>query len=478
MKTGSIVLIAAALVLALALSGAGPQSAEQLYKSALYEEEVGGDLQKAIGIFQDVIKRFPASRDVAAKAQLHIGSCYEKLGLQEAEKAFQKVIADYPEQLEEVKAAKDKLSAILSTRALPEATGREPSVRLIWSGPDAVAAPRTSPDGMFLSFVDQETGSLCVRELASGKTAAIASKDPSTPFEFAGNTCWSPDGKALAYSWFNKDNAMELRTIGADGSDMRVLYKKKDEWAFPVAWSPDGKAIVIGLVKDFYNRYDIALVSVEDGSLRVLGTPKLLKTTPKNITFSPDSRYVIADLPQGENDPKHDIFAFPVDGGQPTRVVQHPANDGVLEWIPGSGDLLFISDRTGTQDAWLVKIVDGLAQGEPRLVRKNLGWVACLGVSRQGSLFYRVDTEMKDIAIASIDLDKRAFIEPPKTLPQSLVGVNSHPQWSPDGKSLAFLSDRKTESSPRTTQAVWIWSAESGETRELATNLQSLTRPR
>ncbi len=73
MKTRSIVLIAAALVLALALSGAGPQGAEQLYKSALYEEEVGGDLQKAIGIFQDLLKRFPESREVAAKAQLHIG---------------------------------------------------------------------------------------------------------------------------------------------------------------------------------------------------------------------------------------------------------------------------------------------------------------------------------------------------------------------------------------------------------------------
>ena len=70
MKTGSIGFNAVALTLALALSGAVPQSAEQLYKSGLYEEEVGGNLQKAIGIFQDILKRFPESRDVAAKAQL------------------------------------------------------------------------------------------------------------------------------------------------------------------------------------------------------------------------------------------------------------------------------------------------------------------------------------------------------------------------------------------------------------------------
>ncbi|MCK7478332.1 MAG: tetratricopeptide repeat protein [Candidatus Moduliflexus flocculans] len=65
-------------------------------KAGLYEEEVGGDLQKAIAIYQDLLKRFPGSREVAAKAQLHIGLCYEKLGTREAEKAFQRVIDNYP----------------------------------------------------------------------------------------------------------------------------------------------------------------------------------------------------------------------------------------------------------------------------------------------------------------------------------------------------------------------------------------------
>jgi hypothetical protein len=89
MKIRPIVFAVIIAILASTQSGAGQQSAEQLFKTGLYEEEVGGDLQKAIGIYQDLLKRFPASRDVAAKAQLHIGLCYEKLGTTEAEKAFE-----------------------------------------------------------------------------------------------------------------------------------------------------------------------------------------------------------------------------------------------------------------------------------------------------------------------------------------------------------------------------------------------------
>ncbi len=49
MKTRSIVFAAIAAILALALSGAGQQGAEQLYKSGLYEEEVAETFRKPLG---------------------------------------------------------------------------------------------------------------------------------------------------------------------------------------------------------------------------------------------------------------------------------------------------------------------------------------------------------------------------------------------------------------------------------------------
>ena len=86
-------LFAAGLVHAVA-----PESEIQLVR--VLDNEGQGDLQKAIALYQDIVKKFPAEREVAAKAQLHIGLCYEKLGLAEAQKAFQKVVSDFPEQKE------------------------------------------------------------------------------------------------------------------------------------------------------------------------------------------------------------------------------------------------------------------------------------------------------------------------------------------------------------------------------------------
>ena len=87
----AILLMVLAASLGLFVSGraaALQQAAGEVFEKALYVEEVQGDLQKAIALYQDIVKRFPDNREIGAKAQLHIGLCYEKLGLKEAEKAF------------------------------------------------------------------------------------------------------------------------------------------------------------------------------------------------------------------------------------------------------------------------------------------------------------------------------------------------------------------------------------------------------
>lgn len=482
MKNTRFILILA-LVVSLGLlvpgrAAVSQQMAGELFEKAIYVEEGQGDLQKAIGLFQDIVKRFPAEREIAANAQLHIGLCYEKLGLTEAQKAFQKVVSDFPEQAEAVTRAREKLSAMVRANAVLDTAEKALSVRLIWSGPDADSVGKASPDGKFLSFIDKETANLCIKELASGKTTVVTKKEPwGKSYEFAVSSCWSPDGKKLAFGWFNKDNSIELRTVDTDGSNVRILYQKKDEMVFPASWSPDGRSIAVGLARDFYKSYSLGLVAVEDGSLKIVKTPNRLKTAPGNMIFSPDGRYLIIDLPQSENDPKHDIFAFSVDGQMETRIAEHPEEDSVLEWIPGSNNLLFLSNRTGTPDAWLVGFAGGQTRGEPLLARKDLGRVTPLGLSREGAFFYRLGSQMTDIAIASIDLEERALIEPPKILPLTFVGANYQPQWSPDGKYLAYLSNPRSGPGGKSHPALWIRSADTGEAREITTNLQSIAHP-
>jgi len=164
------------LIFVFVSSGYTQQSAEQIYQSGLYKEEVEGDLQKAIELYQKILKQFPENRKVAAKAQLHIGLCYEKLGLKEAQKAFQKVIDNYPEQTDAVKKAKEKLSLLLKAQTVIEEGDKKFKIRQVWAGSDVDTLGAPSPEGRYLSYVDWDTGDLAILELATGKKRCLTDK--------------------------------------------------------------------------------------------------------------------------------------------------------------------------------------------------------------------------------------------------------------------------------------------------------------
>ena len=164
-------LIAASILFSLiCLREALPQeSAEGLYEGAIFKKEAEGDLEGAIQLFLKIIISFPDNRKMGAKAQLQIGICYEKMGMKQALKAYQKVAESYPEQTEEIKLAKEKIAILLKAQALVEKGDREFRIRQVWSGPDVDIFGGPSPDGRYLSYVDWETGNLAIHELATGK---------------------------------------------------------------------------------------------------------------------------------------------------------------------------------------------------------------------------------------------------------------------------------------------------------------------
>ena len=109
------------------------QTAEELFPKAIQLEEVKGELEKAIEVYQTIVMSFPENSPVAAKAYLHMGICYEKLGMQEAQKAFEAVIAKYPTQVDAVRTAREKLDRL--NQASP------PSNKVLWDQPFAISGP-------------------------------------------------------------------------------------------------------------------------------------------------------------------------------------------------------------------------------------------------------------------------------------------------------------------------------------------------
>jgi Tol biopolymer transport system component len=487
MKSKAIVVMGLALIVALALAVGGQQNAEQLYKSGLYEEEVGGDLQKAVGIYQEILKRFPDSRAIAAKAQLHIGLCFEKSGAQEAQKAFQKVIDNYPEQAEAVRQAKDKLSLLAGSRVMAAPGDTEFKLRQVWAGPLVDILGAVSPDGRYLSFVDWMTGDLAIRELATGTNRRLTNKGPWTQSpEFALFSKWSPDSRRIVYQWYNKDEIFELRVFDIENSTARTLYqvRKKDEYAQAFDWSPDGKSILAALyglrdssVEAFTQ---LCLISVADGSVTVLKTRFEGRDAdaPWGFAFSPDGKYIAYDIPRKDKaSDRRDIFLLSTDGSTVTPLIEHPAADTVFDWAPDGKGLLFVSDRTGAGDLWFVNVADGKAQGSPQLVKPGIGMATPMGITRQGALFCGFQGGATDVYEVGIDPQTGKILSPAKKAVLLYEGHNAYPDYSPDGKLLAYISTQSLMTiQPR--RFLGILSLETGQTRELHPDLVTFGFPR
>ncbi|MCK4966710.1 PD40 domain-containing protein, partial [bacterium] len=363
-----------------------------------------------IQLFINIITKFSEERNIAAKAQLQIGMCYEKLGLNQAQKAYQKVVENYPEQTEAVKLANEKLSLILRAKAVAGTGNKEFSIRRVKEGIDVGFEGAVSPDGRYLSYVDWESGDLAVYEIATGNKHRLTNKgswDKSN--EFAYYSRWSPDGKQIVYDWYTKEDLMELRIVGFDGLKPRILYSNKEViWSQTYGWSPDSKQILTVLFKE-NGEAQFVLVSSEDGSVRVLKTLEQ-GFEDYNMNFSPDGSYIVYDFQQKEDSPERDISLLSTDGSREISLVEHPADDYVLGWAPDGKNILFSSDRRNSIDAWVIQFSDGKVQGTPKLVTPNIGKCYPKGFTRNGSFYYDIYDDAMDIYFGELSLETGKII--------------------------------------------------------------------
>jgi Tol biopolymer transport system component len=457
------------LLFAVVLWGSISQTGEDLFQKALRLERNEGKLVEAIELYNKVVAE-GKGQSLAAQAQLRIGLCYEKLGqktIKQAQEAFQKVVDNFPGEIEAVKMAQEKLSNFLKAQSAIEKASKEFNLRKIWSGPltDTLGAP--SPDGRYLSMVDWMTGDLAVRDLTTGKNRRLTDKGSwQESSEFALFSRWSPDGKKIVYNWLNKEECFELRIVEPDNPEPRILYPVGTmEYVHPFEWSPDGNNI-LALVTQAPRTSQIGLISVADGSFRVL------KTTDNDwqsnlpiFTFSPDGRYIAFSNLQDEDTQNRDIFLMSVEDKQETVLIEHPMNDSLLGWSPDGKWILFASDRTGSTDAWIVRVELGKPIQAPEMIKKDLGHIDPMGFTQKGSFIYGVSNQGNDIYAIYIDPESGKMNSPPVKATKRYEGSNQSPAYSADGKYLAYVSTR----APRPIQrnVLCIRDLQTGKEREL-----------
>jgi Tol biopolymer transport system component len=448
------------------------QNGYDLFQKALAKERAEGNLEEAIALYQKVIEE-SKDESLAAKAQLRIGICYEKLGRIEAQKAYEMVLKNYAGQKETAAEARRRLEFLLKPEDAEESGGL--SVRRVWSGPQVMTWGSLSPNGRYLSFV--ENHDLFVRDLKTGKNRRLTKGGSIEKRVLAMSSTFSPDGSRIVYSWLNEDGIWDLRIIGIEETKPRILLRREGGDSIkPLGWSPDGKRVLAAffLGDPPKVRNEIGFVSVPEGSVEIIKSSHEPSSYASfnGMRLSPDGRFVACAEPADDDAGKRDIFVQWADGSHRSPLIQHPANDQSPIWTLDGRHILFISDREGNPGVWMIDIKEGKGAGAPKLVKKNIGkFVRWIGITPEGASCYAIQTVKEDIYIADFTPLSSHILGKSEAVVSRFEGSNFGPAWSPDGDHLAFLRKSWDNEVSSESSAVIIRSMQTGEERTLPNKL-------
>jgi serine/threonine protein kinase/dipeptidyl aminopeptidase/acylaminoacyl peptidase len=295
-----------------------------------------------------------------------------------------------------------------------------------------------SPDGNYYSYVESTGDNLALYDFSSGEKRLLTHQSPSESMDSAAESVFSADSRQVAYSWWIRDR-QQLRTVGIDGGESRLLFANDEMGQFEaLQWSQDG-TLILGCLNGRSQSHTIGLLSVADGSLR------LLERVPRQpfARFSPDGRYVAYDRPKCGSPNESEIHILITDGSQDYPLLTGPWDDSHPLWVPGENSIVFASNRTGTYGLCKVQVSGGRAIGNPVIIKKDMGHFSPIGLTRQGDLFYWLKTGVMDVYVANIDPINGKVLGLATNTARTFLGSNASPDWSPDGQSLAYFSIRQ-----------------------------------
>jgi len=180
----------------------------------------------------------------------------------------------------------------------------------------------------------------------------------------------------------------------------------------------------------------IVLIPTEKGPISKLKTETAAGRRITAGGFSPDGRYLVYSSLNASG--SGGISILTTDGRSDVTIVQGAGKYKSPYWSPDGKTVVFTSDRSGESALWAVRVMDGRTLGAPVIIRP-IADGAALGITRDGSYFYRVKETQEDVYIACIDPNTLKLITKPERLPEAPVGRNFAPRWSPDGKFMAYL---------------------------------------
>jgi Tol biopolymer transport system component/DNA-binding winged helix-turn-helix (wHTH) protein len=305
--------------------------------------------------------------------------------------------------------------------------------------------PAVAPDGSRIAFAakgDDGRADIYVKLVDADSALALTHDSADNRFP-----TWSPDGGRIAFARLT-ETACTFLVVPALGGAEKTFGPCPDREHARLAWSPDGRSLALSR-RTSSGTMSIDLLDAETGERRALTVPPAGWHGDEMAAFSPDGRALafvrFVNLDVG------DVYRVATAGGEPTRVTDANADYAGLSWSGDGRRIVFSSNRAGMYSLFSVA-ADG---GPPELVAGGGTKMKHPSASQAGDVL-AYESWRLDIGLYARDLGHGAGAATAR-LAGAVEEWDFHPRLSPDGRKVAFASNRSGS------YEIWIADRDGGE---------------
>jgi WD40 repeat protein len=409
--------------------------AELQFREALHKQQVEGDLNSAVKMYQSLITAKATDRVVKAKALLQLAIANEALGKEsEALNSYEQIVRDFADQ-PAVAQARTKIAAHRPLTPPPTMT-----MRKIEFGADLQDVVAT--DGEKAVYWDSNRTTLYFGDVKGRDKRIVFQRKERIPEIFVSRDFMM----IFLYIPGSRPESTRYAIVGTDGKGYRELTLTANGNKLSVtrpnclSWSWNNRYLAMCKTQPDQTSH-LLKVSVTDGETQdMLGQTRSVQSAQ----FSPDDRFIAYSEDNGTRLPGFagSVSIIPAQGGAP-----RPIGPGayVTDWTPDGRYLLTfelpdsttLSTAPSTLTTWAIPIQNGQVVGERVSIKgamqprtfANGTMVAVTRVSVQGQGL------LGQAFLAN--LDSEGHLGRWTKLDDDLGAVAD---WSPDGQQIVYTS--------------------------------------
>ena len=341
--------------------------------------------------------------------------------------------------------------ALSSARRAPAG---EPAVTRLAASAGVLGGPAISPDGSAVVFSWNGEGATNPELVL----LPIGSSDRTTLTNDAGVEewpVWSPDGRDIAFIRCNSDRCAIYALTLSGGRERKLRDLRRDRY-FGLAWSPDGRSIVFAERASTSDPYALFVLRLSDSAERRLTAPS--GGGDLRFAFSPDGS-ALAIVRLGSDG--IGVHLLSIDTGT-EKTLLRPQQEwcGGIAWGVDGRHLILSANQRGVRRLWNLPAAGG--ELEPLTIAGEDSYFPSVSARSQRMVYVR---QFSDWDFARMTV-ARGKLQHPSSFPSS-TRLDLDPAFSPDGRRLAFVSERSG------TRELWVSNADGSD----ASQLSSLNGP-